>query len=121
MEALAVIALAGVSAGILSGLMGVGGGMVLVPMMVFLMGIPQHAAQGISLVVIIPTALTGLWHFHHQGIVKYKVAALLALGAVVGALASSDLVQTIPPETLRRFFGVFVICMGLRMALNKKK
>ena len=121
MEALAIIALGGVAAGILSGLMGVGGGMILVPMMVFLVGVPQHTAQGISLLVIIPTALTGLWRFHQQGIVKYKVAALLALGAVVGALASSDLVQTIPPETLRRFFGVFVICMGLRMALNKKK
>ena len=121
MEALAVIVLAGVSAGILSGLMGVGGGMILVPMMVFLMGIPQHAAQGISLLVIIPTALTGLWRFHRQGIVRYKVAFWLALGAGFGALGSSCLVQNIPPEMLRRFFGVFVICMGLRMALNKKK
>ncbi len=121
MEALAVIVLAGVSAGILSGLMGVGGGMILVPMMVFLMAVPQHAAQGISLLVIIPTALTGLWRFHRQGIVRYKVAFWLALGAGFGALGSSGLVQSIPPEILRRFFGVFVICMGLRMALNKKK
>ena len=121
MEALAVIVLAGVSAGILSGLMGVGGGMILVPMMVFLIGITQHAAQGISLLVIIPTALTGLWRFHRQGIVRYKVAFWLALGAGFGALGSSGLVQSIPPEMLRRFFGVFVICMGLRMALNKKK
>ena len=91
MEALAVIVLAGVSAGILSGLMGVGGGMILVPMMVFLMGIPQHAAQGISLLVIIPTALTGLWRFHRQGIVRYKVAFWVALGAGFGAFGSSGL------------------------------
>lgn len=118
---LAVILGAGLAAGLLSGLMGVGGGLILVPILVFVLGFSQHAAQGISLAVILPTALAGVWQFHRQGLVRYRLAALLSLGAVGGALASSSLVQEVSPELLRRWFGVFVIVMGARMARSRKK
>lgn len=106
---------AGVAAGILSGLFGVGGGMVLVPTMVFVFGISQHTAQGVSLVVIIPTAAAGLWHLHKEKLVDYQIAAILSVGAIIGAIISANIVQDIPADALRKIFGLFIIVMGGRM------
>ncbi|EAX46360.1 conserved hypothetical protein [Thermosinus carboxydivorans Nor1] len=111
----------GLFAGILSGLLGIGGGVVLVPMMVFFLGISQHTAQGISMLVIIPTAIAGILQFHKDKLINYRVAGYLALGAIAGALLSANFVQAIPAETLKRLFGIFVIVTGLRMVLAKPK
>ena len=113
--------LSGLGAGILSGLLGVGGGIIMVPILVFLLGLTQHAAQGISLVVIIPTALTGVYHLHKDKLVNYRVASYLAAGAVVGALISANFVQMIPGDYLRQIFGVFIIYTGAQMILTKAK
>ena len=106
----------GIVAGILSGLLGVGGGIVLVPMMVFGLGLDQHISQGISLIVIIPTALAGIWQLQKDKLVHYEAAAYLAIGAVAGAMISSYFVQDIPAEVLKKFFGAFIIFAGARMA-----
>lgn len=111
----------GLFAGILSGLLGIGGGVVLVPMMVFILGVAQHTAQGISMIVIIPTALAGIMQFHKDKLIDYRVAAYLATGAVLGALISANFVQNIPADILKRVFGIFVILTGLRMILTKQK
>lgn len=113
--------LTGVIAGILSGLLGVGGGIVLVPMMVFGLGMSQHIAQGISLLVIIPTAFAGIWRLHKQNLVDYRVAAYLAVGAVAGGIISSNFVQDIPAADLKKIFGIFIIIMGSRMLLARPK
>lgn len=113
--------LTGVIAGILSGLLGVGGGIVLVPMMVFGLGMSQHIAQGISLLVIIPTAFAGIWRLHKQNLVDYRVAAYLAVGAVTGGIISSNFVQDIPAADLKKIFGIFIIIMGSRMLLARPK
>lgn len=112
---------AGLLAGILSGLLGVGGGIVLVPMMVFFLGLSQHIAQGISLLVIIPTAASGLWHLHKEKLVDYRTAALLSIGAIIGATLSASFVQSIPAAELKKIFGVFVIIMGGRMVFAKNR
>ncbi|NLP41832.1 MAG: sulfite exporter TauE/SafE family protein [Veillonellaceae bacterium] len=118
---IAVSILAGLAAGILSGLLGVGGGIVLVPMMVFILGVSQHIAQGVSLLVIIPTAASGLWHLHKEKLVDYKTAALLSLGAIAGAMLSANFVQSLPAAELKKIFGVFVIIMGGRMIFAKPR
>ena len=119
-EMLIILAM-GLSTGILSGLLGVGGGVVLVPMMVFLLGTEQHLAQGISMLFIIPTALSGLYHLIKCKLVDLRVAMFLASGAVVGALISANYVQYIPAADLKRLFGAFVIISGIRMVMPKKK
>jgi len=111
--------LTGLLAGALSGLLGIGGGAVLVPMMVLVLGISQHSAQGISLLVIVPTALTGVWHFHKQHLIDYRMAAYLAAGAAIGILISANFVQFIPGVILKKFFGVFVLFIGARMIFSK--
>ncbi len=111
----------GLVGGVLSGLLGIGGGVVLIPMMVFILGIAQHTAQGISMLVIIPTALVALWHFHKDKMVDYRMAGLLALGAVSGALITANFVQYIPGNDLKKLFGVFIIYTGIRMVMAKPK
>ncbi|HMM21651.1 MAG TPA: sulfite exporter TauE/SafE family protein [Selenomonadales bacterium] len=117
----AVTLAVGLMAGVLSGLFGIGGGVVLVPALVLVLGIPQHAAQGISMVVIIPTALTAIWQFHKDKLVDYRMAAYLGAGAVLGALVSANFVQNIPAAELKRLFGGFVILIGLRMIYVRTK
>ncbi len=122
MIAMVAVTLAvGLMAGVLSGLFGIGGGVVLVPALVLVLGIPQHAAQGISMVVIIPTALTAIWQFHKDKLVDYRMAAYLGAGAVLGALVSANFVQNIPAAELKRLFGGFVILIGLRMIYVRTK
>lgn len=121
MTAILVTLAMGLVGGILSGLLGIGGGVVMVPMMVFILGLAQHTAQGISMLVIIPTALVAIWHFHKDKLVDYRMAGWLALGAVSGALISANFVQYIPAADLKRLFGVFIIYTGYRMITAKAK
>ena len=111
----------GAVTGLLSGIMGVGGGVILVPMLAVLLNVPQHLAQGISMIVIIPTALAGLFHFYKKKLINYRVAGYLTTGAIIGTLVSSNLVQYIPSSDLKRIFGIFVMYTGTRMLLAKKK
>jgi len=112
--------IAGMFAGILSGLLGVGGGLILIPIMIFLLGMSQHTAQGISLLVIIPTALAGLWQLHKAKLIHYNLAFYLSLGAVLGALLSANFVHYIPADNLKRIFGIFVLFMGIRTIWSVK-
>ena len=111
----------GLSAGLLSGLLGIGGGVVLVPMLVFLLGITQHTAQGISMLVIIPTSLVSSWYFYQQKLINYRVAAFMAGGAALGALISANFVQAVPASELKRIFGIFVIFIGVKTIWETRK
>lgn len=111
----------GLATGLLSGIMGVGGGVILVPMLAVFLNLPQHLAQGVSMIVIIPTAIAGIIHFYKEKLIDFRVAGLLAAGAIAGSLLSSNLVQYIPGADLKRIFGAFVIYTGIRMILAKPK
>lgn len=121
MTTVLVIFALGLFGGVLSGLLGIGGGVVMVPLMVLVLGMAQHIAQGVSMLVIIPTALVAIWHFHKDKLVNYRMAALLAAGAVCGALISANFVHYIPAADLKKLFGVFVIYTGIRMIRAKPK
>ena len=116
----AVILLMGLTTGVLSGVLGVGGGVVLVPMLVFFLGTEQHMAQGVSMLFIIPTALSGLDHLYKSKLVNLQSAMLISVGAIFGTLISANFVQYIPASDLKKLFGAFVIYSGFRMVLPKK-
>jgi uncharacterized membrane protein YfcA len=105
----------GAVAGLLSGLLGIGGGAVMVPAMTLLIGLSQHVAQGTSLLVIIPTAITGSITHFRMGNIQLPTAAWLAAGGVVGAVAGAFLALASPEETLRLLFGCYLAFTGLRM------
>lgn len=124
MSSLAIAAVVtGLAAGVLGGLLGLGGGAILVPMMVLGMGIAQHTAQGISMMAIVPTTIVSAWYFHKDKLIDYRAAAFLAVGSVAGVTISASFVQYIPSEILARIFGVFAIILGIRnyLGANKKK
>ncbi|MBP1764585.1 MAG: Sulfite exporter TauE/SafE [Firmicutes bacterium] len=116
-----VIFVSGLCAGMASGILGVGGGIILVPVMVFILGLTQHMAQGISLLVIIPTALSGAYHLHKEKLIHYRTAFYLAVGAVIGTILSSNFVQMVPGKLLQETFGIFIIFTGLKMIFTKSK
>lgn len=121
MNEMMIILAIGLLTGVLSGLLGVGGGVVLIPMMVFILGAEQHMAQGVSMLFIIPTALSGLYYLAKNKLVDLQVAMLIAAGAVSGALVSANFAHFIPGDDLKKIFGIFVIYSGIRMIMPKKK
>ncbi len=118
--ALAVIGV-GVFTGILSGLMGVGGGIIMIPAMVYLMGLSQKLAQGISLAVIIPVSISGAMIHASQGNVRKDVGVWLVVGGVSGGLIGAELAMRLPSDILRAAFGVFLITLGGMMATKGDK
>jgi hypothetical protein len=118
--ALAARVLLGGVTGVLSGFFGVGGGVVLVPALVLLAGVPQHVAQGISLLFIIPTAAAGAWTHHQLGNVERAVVLPIALWSMGGAFAAALVAASIPAAALRALFGLFLLATGLRMVLGRR-
>ena len=109
----------GVASGFLAGLLGVGGGILMVPAMVLLMNFDQHVAQGTSLLVIIPAALTGSITHYRNGRLAPRDALFLAVGGVVGALIGSLLALSAPDIVLRRLFAGLLLVSGLRIMLAR--
>lgn len=107
--------LIGVIAGLLSGLFGVGGGIILVPAMTSYLAASQHIAHATSLAVIIPTALTGSLVYGRHGNLDISLALYLAAGSSIGALAGARLMQKLSAVQLQYSFGCLLIVIGLRM------
>jgi len=104
----------GVFTGIVSGLMGIGGGNIMVPASTILLRLGQHVAQGVSLIVIIPTAISGAWSHYQRGNVNLRVAVLLTPGAVVGGLIGARVAQAVPGGQLRVIFGILLFYFAMR-------
>ena len=113
-EILALLAI-GLTAGVLAGLLGIGGGLLMVPAMVLITGFDQHVAQGTSLLVIIPAAALGSFTHHRHGRLALRDAAALAVGGVLGALLGSVTALSLDDELLQRLFAVLIIVMAVRM------
>lgn len=110
-----MIILLGLSAGILSSLLGVGGGIILVPGMMYLLNLPIKTAVGTSLAIILPTALIGVYRHSALGNVDWKVALLISVGTVTGAYLGVWLNELLPPDILRKVFVVFLIIMAIKL------
>lgn len=116
---LLLLALFGVAVGILSGLLGIGGGIVLVPGLMLLFGLSQPEAQGTSLAVLIPPiGLFAAIVYYQHGYVRLPVVGWVALGFVVGALLGAMLVPFIPLKALRVGFGLLLLYEGFTFVLG---
>jgi len=112
--------LLGLVAGILSGILGIGGGIILIPAMVFLFGMSQHTAQGTTLALMVPPiGLLAAWAYYKQGFVDLKVAAFICLGFFIGGLLGAEFAVGIPEPILRKIFGVVLLVASLKMILGK--
>jgi uncharacterized membrane protein YfcA len=110
----------GLVAGVLSGLIGLGGGFIVVPALVFLFGFSQHQAQGTTLALLVPPiGILAAMTYYKQGFVDIKVAAFIAAGFIVGSLFGSRYAMSLSSETLGKVFGVALVVIGLKMAFGK--
>jgi len=107
----------GVVAGVLSGMLGVGSGLVLVPALTILFVLPQKSAQGVALAVMVPMALIGVTRYimNPKIEVDMRVAVLIALGAIVGSLIGSELAGKLPARVIKRIFAIFMVVVASRM------
>lgn len=109
----------GVVAGTYAGLLGVGGGIIMVPALVIVLDQSQQGAQGTSLLVIVVTAAVGTVANARRGALDLRLAALLGAGGVAGAAAGALLALRVLDEgALRRVFGVTLLLLGLRMLVS---
>jgi uncharacterized protein len=114
--------LIGLVSGIISALFGVGGGLIMVPLMMLLLSPPIRdfkQAVGTSLAVIIPTALMGSWEHNKQHNIDWRTVLALAPTAVLGSFIGAQLVKLIPADDLKRWFGGFLVLVGLKLAFFK--
>ena len=108
--------LIGLAAGVLSGLFGVGGGILIVPALVLLADFPAKTALGTSLgALLLPVGLLGAYTYWQHGHLVIRSSLFIALGLFVGAYAGARLAQVIPGHTLQRMFAVFIVIMAVRL------
>src|SRR5438034_10922977 len=111
-----IILLLGLGVGVLVGLLGIGGGVVLVPAMVYLLGMDQHMAQGTSLFILLPPiGLGALREYCKQGQVDLRAGILCALGMLFGAYAGSLVALPMPSRDLKGLFGWFLVLSVFRV------
>lgn len=119
MDAL-VFALIGVFAGTVGGLFGIGGGVVILPALIYLKGFEQKMAQGTSLVALLaPVGLLGLMNYHKAGLADLKAGAWIALGFFGGAFLGSKIAIGLDEVLMRKGFAVFLMLVALNMFFKK--
>jgi hypothetical protein len=109
---LVIAILAGFASGIISG-MGIGGGTILIPVLVFILNVDQHIAQSINLLYFIPTATIALIVHLKNKRIDIKLAMTIVACGIIGAILGSYFAVSIPSTALKRMFGVFLFIMGI--------
>lgn len=116
----AAFLLVGVIAGMMSGLVGIGGGIVMVPVLVFFFGFSQHQAQGTTLAVMVPPiGLAAAWVYFRNGFVDVKTALLLCAGFVIGGFFGARAATHLGGVALERFFGAACVVVGVKMLIAR--
>ncbi len=116
-----ILIIIGLAAGVLSGLFGVGGGLIIVPALVFFIGMSQHEAQGTSLgLMLLPIGILAAWNYFKTGNLDIKAGLIIALAFVIGGFFGSKFALGIQEITLKRIFGVFMLFVALKLIFFTK-
>ena len=111
-----VLILIGVFAGMLGGMVGVGGGIVIVPALVYFLGFSQHQAQGTSLgVIVLPVAILAVINYYQKGFVDVKTSLMVACGFVIGSYFGSKFAVQVSDIVLKRVFGTLLLFMAIKL------
>ena len=114
------IGLGGLAAGILGGFAGVGGGIIIIPGLIFALGMTQFEAQGTSLAMMIPpVGIMAAYNYYQDGNVNWRYALVLAIFFVIGGYIGSKLVLNIPQGMVKKGFAIFIILIGIKMLFSK--
>jgi uncharacterized membrane protein YfcA len=117
---LLILIFIGLLAGLLSGMFGIGGAIIVIPVLVFILGLSQHQAQGISLAFMLPpVGILATWNYWKEGYVNWKFALILSLTFFVGAYLGSQFSVNISDKLLRRIFGGLLMLIAVKMIFSK--
>ncbi|MFI5155185.1 MAG: sulfite exporter TauE/SafE family protein [Chitinophagales bacterium] len=111
-----IIILIGLAAGMLSGLVGVGGGIIIVPALVFFLGFSQHQAIGTSLgILLLPAGILAVMNYYKKGFIDLKVVLILFIGYVVGSYFGSNISLNVSQDALKKAFAIMLIITAVKM------
>lgn len=112
--------LLGLFAGTLSGLIGIGGGIIIIPTLIFLFGLSQHQAQGTTLALMVPpVGILAAWTYYKQGYVDLPVAAFICIGFLLGGFIGAKIAITLSNEILEKIFGAALFLISIKMIFFK--
>ena len=115
-----ILIIIGLLAGVLSGLVGVGGGILMIPLLIMFLGLTQHQAQGTALFAMLPPiGILAAMNYYKEGFVKWEYAAVMALTFVVGGYFGSKLSISLPDQTVRNVFGVIMLIGAIKLIFSK--
>jgi uncharacterized protein len=110
----------GLVAGMLSGLIGLGGGIIILPVLIYILKMNQRLAQGTALAILLPPiGILAVWNYYKNGYVDVKISALICAGFIAGAFFGSKWAMLIHPRYLKIGCGVIFVLLGLKMVFSK--
>ncbi len=120
MAEILILLAAGLVAGFLSGLIGIGGGIVIVPILVYLLNMNQKMAQGTTLFMFLfPIGILGVYNYYKGGFVDYKTALIIGATFFIGSYFGSKTILAIDTKIVKQIFGAMLILIGIKMLWNK--
>jgi len=115
-----MLLLIGIVTGIMAGMLGIGGAIIMIPALVYLMGFGQQMAQGTSLAVMLPPiGIIAAYNYWKAGQVNFKFAIILAVAFLIGSYFGSKIALTLPQAVLKKIFGILLILVAAKMLLTK--
>jgi len=111
-----ILLLIGLFAGILSGLVGVGGGLIIVPALIFFLGYTQHQAQGTSLgLLLLPVGILAVLNYYNKGYIDIKVVAIMSIAFILGGWLGSKIALRLPADAVKKIFAVFLFYSAFKL------
>jgi uncharacterized protein len=122
MQTVIILIIIGIAAGILGGMVGVGGGIIIVPALIFFLGFSQKMAQGTSLgILLLPVGILGVFQYYKQGYIDMRVVLIISLGFLIGSFFGSKIALSLPQDTVKKIFAVLMIIVAVKMLFFDKK
>lgn len=116
LQTVLLLLLVGFLAGVLGGMVGVGGGIIVVPALIFILGYNQHQAQGASLgLLLLPVGILAVLNYYKRGYVDFRVVLIMAATFVLGGWVGSKLSLSLPEAIVKKVFAIFIIATGIKM------
>lgn len=116
-----ILLLIGLAAGMLSGLVGIGGGIIIVPALVYFLGFNQHSAQGTSLGLLLPpVGILAVANYYKKGFLDIKVVAIMCVAFIIGAYFGSRISLALPEDKLKKFFAFTLLVIAVKILFFDK-
>ena len=121
-QTILLLAIIGLAASILSGMIGIGGGIVIVPALVFVLGFTQQQAQGTSLgLLLLPVGILAVLNYYKQGYIDVKVVGIMCVTFILGGWLGSKIALSLPQETVKKIFAIILMIVAVKMLFFDKR